>query len=129
MLHFGPIWAHFGAFWRNFVAFWSRLKSIWGYSEPRSNTFGVCGDTFDVFGTRDTSSFETVGHLEGAGHDIADFGVIWGRFFFDQVFFFNFDFDNTWFGGGLDPLAVENIYFADFFFSFPLGRCNGASQK
>ena len=42
------------------------------------------------------------------GHDTADFGVIWGRFFVDQKStFFNFDFDKTWFGGGLDPLAVE----------------------
>ena len=53
----------------------------------------------------------------GPGHDIADFGVIWGRFFFDQKStFFNFDFDKKWFGGGLDPLAVD-IFFADFFFS------------
>ena len=82
--------------------------------------------------------FETVVYLEGrqcapppyaagAGHDIADFGVILGRFFFDQKStFFNFDFDKTWFGGGLDPLAVE--FFLRSFF-FPLGRCNGAGKK
>ena len=66
--------------------------------------------------------FETVGHLEG--HQCApllpcaaqgprqaraDFGVIWGRIVFDQKStFFNFDFDEKWFGGGLDPLAAEN---------------------
>ena len=45
---------------------------------------------------------------QGAGHDIADFGVIWGPLFFDQKStFFNFDFNKTWFGGGLDPLVVE----------------------
>ena len=55
--------------------------------------------------------------LHGPGHDMADFGVIWGRFFFDQKStFFNFDFDKKWFGGGLDPLAVEKRYFANFFF-------------
>ena len=44
-------------------------------------------------------------HCRGPGHDIADFGVIWGRIFFDQKStFFNFDFDKKWFGGGLDPL-------------------------
>ena len=40
-----------------------------------------------------------------------------GSFFFDQKsIFFNFDFDKKWFGGGLDPLAVEKKN-ADFFFS------------
>ena len=40
-----------------------------------------------------------------------------GSIFFRSkiVFFSNFDFDKKWFGGGLDPLAVEKIYFADFF--------------
>ena len=55
---------------------------------------------------------------QGSGRDIADFGVIWGRNFFDQKStFFNFDFDKKWFGGGLDPLAqwVEKKI-ADFFF-------------
>ena len=52
----------------------------------------------------------------GPGHDIADFRVIWGRFFFDQkLIFFNFDFDKTWFGGGLGPLAVEKKNFGLFF--------------
>ena len=56
-------------------------------------------------------------HCRGAGHDMADFGIIWGRFFFDQKStFFNFDFDKTWFGGGLDPLAVEKTKIADLFF-------------
>ena len=55
--------------------------------------------------------------MGGAGHDKADFGVIWGRNFFDQkLTFFNFDFDKKWFGGGLDPLAVEKIYVANFLF-------------
>ena len=36
---------------------------------------------------------------------VVDFGV---QIFFDQIStFFNFDFDKKWFGGGLDPLAVE----------------------
>ena len=57
--------------------------------------------------------------LQGAGHDMADFEVIWDRIFFDQKStFFNFDFDKKWFGGGLDPLAVEKKTFADFFFLF-----------
>ena len=44
----------------------------------------------------------------GPGHDMADFGVIWGRiFFYQKSTFFNFDIDKKWFGGGLDPLAVE----------------------
>ena len=44
----------------------------------------------------------TAAALQGPGHDMADFGVIWGRFFFDQKStFFNFDFDKKWFGGGL----------------------------
>ena len=52
----------------------------------------------------------------GAWARHADFGVIWGRFFFDQKStFFNFDFDKKWFGGGLDPLAVGKKI-ADFFF-------------
>ena len=56
-------------------------------------------------------------HCMGLGHDIADFGVIWGRIFFDQkLIFFNFDFDKTWFGGGLDPLAVEKEIVRAFFF-------------
>ena len=72
--------------------------------------------------------FETVGYLEGhqcapplpyaagTGHDIADSGVVWGRFFLDQKStFFNFDFDKKWFGGGLDPLVVEKIYLRTFF--------------
>ena len=43
-------------------------------------------------------------HCRGPGHDIADFGIIWSRKFFDQKStFFNFDFDKTWFGAGLDP--------------------------
>ena len=55
-------------------------------------------------------------HCRGPGRDIADFGVIWGRVFFDQKStFFNVDFDKTWFGGGLDPLAVAKKI-ADFFF-------------
>ena len=55
-------------------------------------------------------------HRRG-GHDMADFGVIWGRFFFDQKStFFNFDFDKTWFGGGLDPLTVEKKNCGLFFF-------------
>ena len=60
-------------------------------------------------------------HCKGAGHDMADFGVIWGQFFFDQKStFFNFDFDEMWFGGGLDPLAAEKNIFAAFFFSLEL---------
>ena len=67
-------------------------------------------------------------HCRGAGHDMADFGVIWGRFFLDQKStFFNFDFYKKWFGGGLDPLAVEKNNLRTFFPS--LGRCNGAGQK
>ena len=84
--------------------------------------------------------FETVGDLEGINAHrrcpalqggrarMADFGIIWGRNFFDQKStFFNFNFDKKWFGGGLDPLAVEKKKVCDFF--FPLGRCNGAGQK
>ena len=49
-------------------------------------------------------------HCRGPGHDIADFGVIWGRIFFDQKStFFNFDFDKKWFVGRI-------FFFADFFF-------------
>ena len=56
-------------------------------------------------------------HCRGPGHDMADVGVIWGKIFFDQKsIFFNFDFDKTWFGGGLDSLAVEKKIFATFFF-------------
>ena len=59
-------------------------------------------------------------HCRVPGHDIADFGVIWGRIFFDhKLIFVNFDFDKTWFGGGLDPLAVGKKIIAVFFFSFP----------
>ena len=55
-------------------------------------------------------------HCRGAGHDMADFGVIWDPNFFDQKStFFNFDFDKKWFGGGLDPLAIEKKN-ANFFF-------------
>ena len=55
-------------------------------------------------------------HCRVPGHDTADYGVIWGQNFFDrESTFFNFDFDKTWFGGGLDPLAVEKKI-ADFFF-------------
>ena len=56
-------------------------------------------------------------HCRGAGHDMADFGVIWGPKIFDQKStFFNFDFDKKWFGGGLDPLAVEKKNCELFFF-------------
>ena len=84
--------------------------------------------------------FETVGDLEGyqcapplpcaaGGPDMADFGVIRGPKIVDQKStFFNFDFDKKWFGGGLDPLAVEKNIFCGLFF-FPLGRCNGAGPK
>ena len=55
--------------------------------------------------------------LQGAGHGMADFEVIWGRFFFDQKStFFNFVFDKTWLGTGLDPLAVEKKKCGLFFF-------------
>ena len=66
-------------------------------------------------------------HCRGPGHDMADFGVIWGHFFFEQKsIFFNFDFDKKWFGGGLDLLAVEKKNCGLF---FSLGRCNGAGPK
>ena len=80
---------------------------------------------------------ETDGDLEGhqcapplpctarGGHDIADFGVIWGRFFFDQKnFFVNFDFDKT---GWVWTHWRSEKKFCGLFFS--LGRCNGAGQK
>ena len=55
-------------------------------------------------------------HCRGPGHDIADFGVIWSQFFFDQnLTFFNFAFDKTWFGWDLEPLAVKKNTIADFF--------------
>ena len=53
-------------------------------------------------------------HCRGAGHDMADFGVIWGPKIFDQNR--NFDFDKKWFGGGLDPLAVGKKNCELFFF-------------
>ena len=66
-------------------------------------------------------------HCRGAGHDMADFGVIWGRIFFDQKStFFNFYFDKKWFGGGLDPLVIGKKKCGLFFSS---GRCNGAGPK
>ena len=56
-------------------------------------------------------------YAAGGPHDIADFGVIWGQFFFDQKStFFNFDFDKKGFGGGLDPLAVGEKKMRTFFF-------------
>ena len=73
--------------------------------------------------------FETVGYLEG--HQCAPplpytaegrarrsrFRGNLGSIFFSikNRLFFNFDFDKTWFGGGLDPLAVEKKI-VDFFF-------------
>ena len=55
-------------------------------------------------------------HCRGQGTTWQIFGVIWGRFFFDQKStFFNFDFDKKWFGGGLDPLAVEKKMRTFFF--------------
>ena len=70
---------------------------------------------FDFF--RNCRAFGGAPTLQGAGHDIVDFGGIWGRIFFDQKStFFNFDFDKTWFGGGLDPLAVD-FFLRTFIFS------------
>ena len=90
------------------------------FSRKKSQLDAVPVHFFSIF-------LETVGDLEGhqcapplpctarGGHDMADFGVIWGRFFSDQKsIFFNFDFDKKWLGGGLDPLAVD-FFFADFF--------------
>ena len=68
----------------------------------------------------------TAAALHCRGH-MVDFGVIWGQFFDQKSTFFNLDFDKKWFGGVLDPLAVEKKKNAGFF--FPLGRCNGAGPK
>ena len=62
-------------------------------------------------------------HCRGAGHDMADFGVIWGPIFFDQKsIFFNFDFDKKWFGGGLDPLlpAEKGQFLTELPYVLPL---------
>ena len=103
------------------------------FSRKKSQLDAVPAHFFSIFSKlsgiwRGTNALRRCPTLQGAGYDIAAFGVICGRFFFDHKSnFFNFDIDKTWFGGGLDPLAVEKIYFANFFFS--LGRCNGAGPK
>ena len=81
------------------------------------------GTFFSIFSKlsglwRGTNALRRCPALQGAGHDTADFGVIWVPFFFDKNrLFFKFDFDKTWFGGGLGPLAVEKKIFCGLFFS------------
>ena len=75
---------------------------------------------------RGTNALRRCPTLQGAGHGIADFGVIWGRFFSDQKSTFSISIKRG-LAGVWTYWRSKKIYFADFFFS--LGRCNGAGQK
>ena len=51
-------------------------------------------------------------HRRGQGTTWQIFGVIWGRFFFDQKStFFNFDFNKKWFGGGFWKKKMRTFFF------------------
>ena len=117
--HFGYCQPKRGNFWPSYPMF---CHCFWPFLAKKSQLDAVPAHFFFQF-FRNCRAFggapmrtATALHCRGPG-TTADFGVIWGRFFFGQKStFFNFDFDKTWFGSGLDPLAVEKNNFCELFF-------------